>query len=125
MKRLTKRERNLALLLELRKVINTRPSRRPDWFRAEFGLCWNFGTLCILRHGVKFDLFTQFKKQIKSWPLWTGDNCFIVPGRKGIAPGIEYDNLYPNKYTRKAYAGRNRRALLDHLIQELSCPSAA
>lgn len=56
--------------------------------------------------------------------MWTGDRCFIVPGREGVSPGITYDDL-TNKYSRQAANGRNRHALLDHLIKEFSqCPFA-
>ena len=120
MARITKRERILATLLELRKVINTRASRRPDWFRSDFGLCWNFMTLSNQRFGRSHDLFDNCAKQIRSWPLWTGDRCFIVPGPKNIHPGIAYDRLTKNKYDRHSINGQNRRALLDHLIKELS-----
>lgn len=120
--RMSKQQR-IEVLRELSKVIHTRAERRPGWFRPDYGLCGNYMILSE-RRGFGSRYFNEdFKHQIKTWPLWTKDDCFMVPGRAGTRPGILYDEV-DDKYNRRTVYAKNRFALLDHVIKEYTCPSA-
>lgn len=114
------KKQRLELLHELHKVINTRTERRPGWFRPDYGLCGNYMILSE-RRGFGSRYFSEdFKQQVKTWPLWTKDDCFMVPGREGTRPGILYDET-SDKYNRHTVYAKNRFALLDHVIKEYQC----
>jgi hypothetical protein len=126
-------EYHLDTLRRLRVVINTRNDRRPKWFSATKGLCRNYAALVAHDRGndnidpwLMTDLYDQY---YRTWPKWSGSDTYPVPAppsmRVGLSPGSynaldayhNYDGK--NKYNKGAQYGRDRRELLDHLIEQM------
>lgn len=110
----------IELLKKLRKIIHTRPDRRPKWFDAQYGLCSNIEQLAG-RSGFGYrSLKALFGKDVfNSWPLYSGDNDFPIPATSGCSPTDQYFNQM-NQFDRRSPYCKMRYELLDHLIAQAS-----
>lgn len=124
--KLTKAQK-LELLLALKKVINTRPDRRPRWFTAEYGLCTNFEILCCHNPNASdlADRGNPFKKlffeHVKTWPRYSGDKDYYIPAAPSKQwPNANAESMYnwtSNMYDRRVPYCQLRHDLLDHIIK--------
>ena len=102
-------------LLQIRKAINTRADRRPDWFDITAGLCYNFEQL----RDDDVKMVVQCGQYYHTWSRWSRSRSYPVPAPHGTAADAYEDACFDlkNMYHRGTQYGRARRELLDHLIE--------
>lgn len=124
------KQQKLDLLYKLKRVINMRADRRPDWFRMSYGLCANFENMCYfsdiepLPVRVRWPNGNPFKqlfiKYVKTWPHYSGNNTFFIPAVSKVWPGPTAESMYHNTnnlYDRRSPYCKLRHDLLDHIIR--------
>lgn len=131
------KQNKLVLLHELRRIIHTRPDRRPAWFRPDYGLCSNFELMC--RDRPEFELMCRdrpeckdvevwyalfrnlFSQHIFTWPHYSGNTSYYIPAirtrrQQHSHPEAEYAS-WKNLYDRRSPYCRLRYDLLDYVIE--------
>ena len=112
-----KKSVKLAILTEVRNIINTRADRRPGWFNPAVGLCYHIEMVADrLGYPVLGISGVTGVKAIKSWPHYSGDIDFPVPATTAGSPSSQY--FYrQTQYDRRSPYCRLRYDLLDYVIE--------
>lgn len=119
-------------LLEVKRVMHMRPSRRPQWFDSGVGICNNLLNLMDpeLHHTHKAE--RVLRDIFCSWEHYSGRLAFPIPSQQDVrgvaaptayrrgAASIAYFNHEHNQYDRRSPYCKLRYQLIDYLIAQMS-----